>query len=130
MRMRGLEPPRPERHTDLNRARLPIPPHPRTRDSSRRRESRSQPVRPFGVTVTMTRVLGAVCLIVLLSLPTVSPGAQAAAATGPRTEVVVTLSAPPLAGRTSPSAQAEVDREQARFAAALRARIPSAAIRW
>ena len=36
MRMRGLEPPRPERHTDLNRARLPIPPHPRADDSSRR----------------------------------------------------------------------------------------------
>jgi hypothetical protein len=29
MRMRGLEPPRAEAHTDLNRARLPIPPHPR-----------------------------------------------------------------------------------------------------
>ena len=29
MRMRGLEPPRPYGHTDLNRARLPIPPHPR-----------------------------------------------------------------------------------------------------
>jgi stress-induced morphogen len=29
MRMRGLEPPRPKGHTDLNRARLPIPPHPR-----------------------------------------------------------------------------------------------------
>src|ERR1700682_105779 len=28
MRMRGLEPPRPKGHTDLNRARLPIPPHP------------------------------------------------------------------------------------------------------
>ena len=28
MRMRGLEPPRPYGHTDLNRARLPIPPHP------------------------------------------------------------------------------------------------------
>src|SRR3954467_14048320 len=28
MRMRGLEPPRPFGHTDLNRARLPIPPHP------------------------------------------------------------------------------------------------------
>src|SRR5438445_9584777 len=27
--MRGLEPPRPYGHTDLNRARLPIPPHPR-----------------------------------------------------------------------------------------------------
>src|SRR5215208_1629204 len=31
MRMRGLEPPRPYGHTDLNRARLPIPPHPRAR---------------------------------------------------------------------------------------------------
>ena len=29
MRMRGLEPPRPYGHTDLNRARLPVPPHPR-----------------------------------------------------------------------------------------------------
>src|SRR5579872_631492 len=28
VRMRGLEPPRPKGHTDLNRARLPIPPHP------------------------------------------------------------------------------------------------------
>jgi hypothetical protein len=31
MRMRGLEPPRAFAHTDLNRARLPIPPHPRGR---------------------------------------------------------------------------------------------------
>jgi hypothetical protein len=30
MRMRGLEPPRSYLHTDLNRARLPIPPHPQT----------------------------------------------------------------------------------------------------
>src|SRR3954452_3876503 len=29
MRMRGLGPPRVSPHTDLNRARLPIPPHPR-----------------------------------------------------------------------------------------------------
>ena len=28
MRMRGLEPPRSFPHTDLNRARLPVPPHP------------------------------------------------------------------------------------------------------
>ena len=33
MRMRGLEPPRAFAHTDLNRARLPIPPHPRGRTS-------------------------------------------------------------------------------------------------
>src|SRR4051794_2228325 len=31
MRMRGLDPPRAFAHTDLNRARLPIPPHPRGR---------------------------------------------------------------------------------------------------
>ena len=31
VRMRGLEPPRGCPHTDLNRARLPIPPHPRGR---------------------------------------------------------------------------------------------------
>jgi hypothetical protein len=31
VRMRGLEPPRGFPHTDLNRARLPIPPHPRGR---------------------------------------------------------------------------------------------------
>jgi hypothetical protein len=30
VRMRGLEPPRSYLHTDLNRARLPIPPHPPT----------------------------------------------------------------------------------------------------
>jgi hypothetical protein len=29
VRMRGLEPPRAFAHTDLNRARLPVPPHPR-----------------------------------------------------------------------------------------------------
>ena len=29
MRMRGIEPPRGHPHTDLNRARLPVPPHPR-----------------------------------------------------------------------------------------------------
>ena len=34
VRMRGLEPPRPKGHTDLNRARLPIPPHPRGRSQS------------------------------------------------------------------------------------------------
>ena len=34
MRMRGLEPPRGFPHTDLNRARLPIPPHPRARANS------------------------------------------------------------------------------------------------
>jgi hypothetical protein len=36
MRMRGLEPPRGLPHTDLNRARLPIPPHPRGRPNSSR----------------------------------------------------------------------------------------------
>jgi hypothetical protein len=37
MRMRGLEPPRTCIHTDLNRARLPIPPHPRANQQRRYR---------------------------------------------------------------------------------------------
>ena len=43
MRMRGLEPPRPYGHTDLNRARLPIPPHPRARDDYSAALSRGSP---------------------------------------------------------------------------------------
>src|SRR5436190_7439534 len=47
VRMRGLEPPRPEGHTDLNRARLPIPPHPRAWDSVAACRRRSEPrLRP------------------------------------------------------------------------------------
>jgi site-specific DNA recombinase len=34
VRMRGLEPPRPDGHGDLNAARLPIPPHPRVGDAT------------------------------------------------------------------------------------------------
>jgi len=43
---------------------------------------------------------------------------------------VVTLTAPPLAGRTSAAARAAVDRDQTRFAAALHAAVPSASIHW
>src|SRR5262249_47520928 len=59
VRMRGLEPPRPEGHTDLNRARLPIPPHPRAwdsvagrprdfgrRDGREQTDARAEPARP------------------------------------------------------------------------------------
>ena len=60
MRMRGLEPPRPERHTDLNRARLPIPPHPRAEDSSRHcgvwHAARQPPFR-IGVIPIVNRLL-------------------------------------------------------------------------
>jgi len=78
----------------------------------------------------MTRILALVSLLALCCLPLASGGAVAATANGPRTEVVVTLSAPALAGQTSPAARATIDREQARFAAALRQRIPTATIRW
>ena len=43
MRMRGLEPPPSYLDTDLNRARLPIPPHPR--DAGRRYRNRRPRVR-------------------------------------------------------------------------------------
>jgi hypothetical protein len=58
MRMRGLEPPRPFGHTDLNRARLPIPPHPRGRgDFSWRRCPAQWRGRPscFSITGRLSR---------------------------------------------------------------------------
>ena len=78
----------------------------------------------------MSRILGLVLLLALACLPLAAGGARAASATDPRTEVVVTLSSPPLAGDASPAARAAVDREQARFAAELHRRVPSATIRW
>ena len=47
MRMRGLEPPRAEAHTDLNRARLPIPPHPRGGQCSRGTSARTVRERTY-----------------------------------------------------------------------------------
>ena len=58
-----------------------------------------QPARPYGVTFTMTRLLGLLCLLALCCLPLAAGRHRTAAATGPRTEVIVTLASPPLAGR-------------------------------
>ena len=78
MRMRGLEPPRPERHTDLNRARLPIPPHPRADDSSRRHgywHAARKPAPPIGVTASMNRIPG---LLIALALCCLAAGCGSA----------------------------------------------------
>ena len=109
MRMRGLEPPRPERHTDLNRARLPIPPHPRADDSSRHHRfghAASQPPPSPDVQSSMTRIFGLLCALALCALPRLRPERSASNhATGRSAEVVVTLSAPPLAGLTGSAAR-------------------------
>jgi subtilisin family serine protease len=59
-------------------------------------------------------------------------GAQVARqATGTGTEVVVQLSGPPLAGsRGRADARSRIDRQQARFVAALHDAIPRATVRW
>ena len=75
MRMRGLEPPRGFPHTDLNRARLPIPPHPPGRGQCSR-------------TISGLK-RGLLIFVVALGL---APVAHAG-----NVEVVVTLKAPPLA---------------------------------
>ena len=133
MRMRGLEPPRPYGHTDLNRARLPIPPHPRALDSSRRDRfghAARKPHRSRDVTVIMIRLLG-----LLSALVTSRSSRHERVARRPRRgealrEVVVTFHSPPLAGRNAPAHRAAVDREQDRFASSLRESIPEARIRW
>ena len=46
MRLRGVEPPRALAHTDLNRARLPVPPQPREPGNLPTRSRRPRPPRP------------------------------------------------------------------------------------
>ena len=81
----------------------------------------------------MIRISGLLCALALCCLPA-ARGADAQTLAGGRlTEVVVTLASPPLAGRTGAAgraARAAVDREQARFAAALHQAVPGGAIRW
>jgi subtilase family protein len=57
-------------------------------------------------------------------------GGDAAAARTGATEVVVQLTAPPLAYGHDPRSRARVDAEQGRFVEALRAAAPDAAVRW
>jgi hypothetical protein len=59
MRMRGLEPPRSHLHTDLNRARLPIPPHPLGWARQYRTGSAAAPCSRELARVTPSRTLGA-----------------------------------------------------------------------
>ena len=58
MRMRGLEPPRAYAHTDLNRARLPIPPHPRDGQCSR---ASGYPAYPSSLSMRAASSRGSAC---------------------------------------------------------------------
>ncbi len=81
----------------------------------------------------MIRVSGLLSVLALVFLTAAGGSADGITAAQGRGEVVVTLLSPPLAGETGAArniARRNVDREQARFAAALRATIPSAQIRW
>lgn len=81
----------------------------------------------------MIRVSALLCTLALFCLPAAG-GAVDGVPAGPATsEVVVTLAAPPLAGRTGAAghaARAAVDREQAQFAGALHEAVPGARVRW
>ena len=81
----------------------------------------------------MIRLAGVLCALVLCCLPAAGGTSVLLPPGGPTSEVVVTLASPPLAGLTGATGRAarvEVDREQARFAAALHDTIPGASIRW
>ena len=71
--------------------------------------------------------------LVLCSLVPAGPAGRGIAHDGPLSEVVVTLAAPAVAGRSGlagRTARAAVDADQARFVTALRASIPTAQVRW
>ena len=93
VRMRGLEPPRPYGHTDLNRARLPIPPHPRSAAilaAAQRAAARlahagmvaADSARRFGVTASMIvcsdphRPRAIVLLVLAAGALATAPGAR------------------------------------------------------
>ncbi len=113
--MRGLEPPRPYGHTDLNRARLPIPPHPRGSNDSSSGSSH----------LSMTRLAAfAATALALLSLTLGVTSDDAAA----RTEVVVLLESRPLA--LDADAAATIEVEQRTFRRELAREVPDARVGW
>ena len=129
MRMRGLEPPRPYGHTDLNRARLPIPPHPR-----------GLPILASARLISRMLKLGSVLALILAILALGDEGTRSPslvtsccrsgsnADKGDRTEVVVSLAAPPLAH--APGTEARVAVEQDAFRHELARALPEARVRW
>src|SRR5512135_736413 len=143
MRMRGLEPPRPYGHTDLNRARLPIPPHPLGAGivapdrKAERTSNHTMRVMRWGLMVAVCAAVSAVA-----ALPAQASG---------RVEVIAELAPPPLARAVASSLalrpavrqarldlaaplshgyRADLGRAQAAVAARIRDAIPAADIRW
>src|SRR5581483_10047300 len=89
MRMRGLEPPRGCPHTDLNRARLPIPPHLRGGHCSRLLFRRCL-VAPGTVSrLARVSILLSTAIAAVLLIGGAAQGQPADG--GPRVEVVVTI---------------------------------------
>ena len=99
MRMRGLEPPRGCPHTDLNRARLPIPPHPRGGASVAAArpgypERQSADIGSLTIAAYHPSALVRGLVLAVLVFAVAAPAAHAA---DRRVEVMVELDGPPLA---------------------------------
>ena len=136
MRMRGLEPPRPYGHTDLNRARLPIPPHPRAVDSSRRDRFGHAAWKPPSLARRHSHHDPPSRTPLSPRTPAFCPSRAAGTAAPAHGETLRrgrrhASHSSPLAGRGTPARAAppSID-EQARFASRLRESIPEATIRW
>src|SRR5262249_28320049 len=148
MRMRGLEPPRALAHTDLNRARLPIPPHPPAA-TFYPAPSLSQDQAGLRTMIGLRKLaqLGAAAAAALL----LASPALAGGAGSDRVEVVVTLAAPGLARSVqlsrvlTPRAKArrlvlsslpsaaylrDLDQAQRTLERRIVRAIPSARVRW
>src|SRR5918995_4011468 len=109
MGMRGLEPPRGCPHTALNRARLPIPPHPLAADSVCHSRARTMPgLRRVFLFVVVALFAG--------SLPALAGSSAPARPAGGVAEVVVLLDGPSTG--------------QAEFIDRLLEDIPQAKVRW
>jgi subtilisin family serine protease len=138
--MRGLEPPRGFPHTDLNRARLPIPPHPR--GAAIVAPAQPPTFSPSERTIWYLRRLFLVGVCLVAALPALAAARGPAPAPGRLAEVVVELQGPGLAtsvdhrGRLKldgTAARRQLDRiadEQELVEQRIRAAVPSAKVRW
>jgi subtilisin family serine protease len=78
----------------------------------------------------MRRLLLSLSVVCAAALVGALSGGGRATAAGPVSEVVVRLTAPPLAYDHSAGARARVEAEQRRFVEALRVAVPDATVRW
>ena len=135
MRMRGLEPPRGLPHTDLNRARLPVPPHPPGLARGIVAASpRASGTIEHGLSFRFLAFLPALAVLAAaLGLTLPAGAALPTAAASERVQVIIELAGAPARTPQGPTTSARVRAialVQRQVASGIEAAVPGARVRW